>query len=98
MGHLKKLNIYFSITAFVVSTLVCIVKGITPLVALLRVFLAVTAFYILGFCISIVLTKDAGQRPEQEDSPELIQDAGEEFEEIEFPVVDIKKMDIPIRG
>lgn len=98
MGDLKKLNLYFSITAFVVSTLVCIVNGITPLAALLRVILAVIAFYLLGLCISAVLTKDTGQRSKQENNPVLMQDADEEFEEIEFPVVDIKKKDMPIRG
>ena len=50
MKGARRLPIYFSIAAFIVSVFVCVIKGISPVAALQRIAASVVLFFMLGYC------------------------------------------------
>lgn len=98
MKDIRRLPIYFSIAAFIVSAVVCVIKGISPAAALLRTAVSVVFFYMLGYCTCIFLSKDADKEESQENQAGILKDDSDGFEEVEFPVIETGDKDTPVRG
>ncbi len=97
MNGLKKLPKYFSLAAVFVSTIMVMVKGITPIRAVYRVASAALAFYFLGLYISRMLIKD-NKKEKIATSIDIIAGTQEEFEELNPPVVEATDQDVLGRG
>lgn len=102
MNSIRKLPACFSAVAFLVSVTVCIIKGISLTATLQRVAASLVLFYILGYCILVVLSTDVDdkdkEKEKEKDDSSLSQDTDGEFEEIEFPVIETEEKDVPVRG
>ena len=98
MKDIRRLPIYFSIAAFIVSAVVCAIKGISPAAALLRTAVSVVFFYMLGYCTCIFLLKDADKEESQENQAGILKDDSDGFEDVEFPVIEPGDKDTPVRG
>ena len=101
MKGIRRLPVYFSIAALIVSAVMCIIKGISPAAALQRTAASVVFFYMLGYCTCIFLLKDAGKggiRENQENLADNLMDDSDGFEEVEFPVIEPGDTDTPVRG
>lgn len=98
MKGIRRLPIYFSIAALIVSAVVCVAKGISPAAALQRTAASVVFFYLLGYCTSIFLLKDADKGESQENQADIQQEDSDGFEEVEFPVIEPGDMDTPVGG
>ncbi len=94
MNSLRKLPNYFSMTAIFVSMMIVIIKGITPIRAICRIASSALAFYVLGFCISTILKKNTVEKPANVDKIDLDAGTQEEFEELDFPVIDAAQQDV----
>ena len=98
MKSTRRLPIYFSIAAFIVSAVVCAIKGISPAAALQRIAASVVFFYMLGYCTGVFLLKDADKEESQENQADILKDDSDGFEEVEFPVIEPEDKDTPVRG
>ncbi|HZX46190.1 MAG TPA: hypothetical protein VFF83_02890 [Clostridia bacterium] len=103
MKDIRRLPIYFSVAAFIVSAVVCVIKGISPAAALLRTAVSVVFFYMLGYCTCLFLLKDADKEESQENQAVILKDGSDGFEsdgfeEMEFPVIEPGDNDTPVGG
>ncbi|MGI6698003.1 MAG: hypothetical protein ACOX3Y_05260 [Clostridia bacterium] len=98
MKGARRLPIYFSIAAFIVSVFVCVIKGISPVAALQRIAASVVLFFMLGYCTCLFLLKDTEKEESQENQADILKDDSDGFEEVEFPVIEPEDKDTPVRG
>lgn len=104
MKSTRRLPIYFSIAAFIVSAVVCAIKGISPAAALQRIAASVVFFYMLGYFTCVFLLKDADQeksqesQESQESQANIPKNDSNGFEEVEFPVIEPGDKETPVRG
>lgn len=96
MTGFKRLSLYFSMVALIISVIFSIVIRVSPAKAFIRIIVSVIYFYILGYCISVSLT---GKEKETKKAVEVVlplqgdeekTEEETEFEELIFPVIGSK--------
>jgi len=98
MEKQKRIPIYFSLAAAIITIIMSTINRITIIRTVLRIIPAASIFYMLGLLFSKTVLKDINGKPEEDERSDTAADEDEEFRELELPVVDEAEREVVGRG